>query len=137
MRIRLPLIAAALLTAAPALADRGSQRAADVAKGEAELAKLTKGLVPGKPQTCLPPGRNSDGQNIDRIGILYGFGNRKYLSRMDPDCASFRFNEIPVIVSHGDATCRGDIVRIVDSGSHFPMGSCALGDFIPYEKPKR
>lgn len=136
MRNCLALIAVAALVAAPALADRKSQRAADIAAGEAELAKATKGLVPGKELSCLPPGRASDGQNIDHVGILYGFGNQKYLSRMDPDCASFRFSDIPVIVSYGGQTCRGDIVRIVDSSSHFPKGSCALGPFIPYRKPK-
>ena len=135
MRLRLTLFAAALLAAAPAIADRTAERATDIAKGEAELATLTKGLVPGKPLSCLPPERWSDSQNIDHVGILYGVGRRKYLSRMDPDCASFRFNDIPVVVSHG-LTCRGDIVRIVDSASHIPKGTCVLGDFTPYERPK-
>lgn len=136
MRKCLALIAIAALTTAPAFADRKSQRAADIAAGEAELAKAIKGLVPGKEFSCLPPGRSGDGQNIDHVGILYGFGSQKYLSRMDPDCATFRFTDIPVIVSNGGQICRGDMVRIVDSSSRFPKGSCVLGPFIPYTKPK-
>ncbi|NIJ07346.1 hypothetical protein FHS31_000942 [Sphingomonas vulcanisoli] len=132
------IVAAAIIAFSPALAsraDRAAQQAAEVQAGEAQLAKLTKGLVPGKPFTCAPTERWTGSQNISGVGILYELGGQRYLNRMDPVCAHFDSFTVPVIVSHG-MTCRGDIVRFVDSSSHFPRGSCSLGDFIPYEKPK-
>ena len=126
----------AAIATSPALADRQAQRAKDIAAGEAKLAELTKGLVPGKPLNCLPSERWTDSQNIDHVGILYGFGSHRYLGRLDPDCADFSFTDIPVIVSHG-MTCQGDIVRIVDSASRFPKGSCVFRGFIPYDRPAK
>lgn len=137
MQKPLAVLAILAIAVAPAHADRAkrdAQRKADIAAGEAQLAKLTKGLVPGKPQSCAPTQAWTGSQNIDRVGILYQLGGQRYLNRLDPQCASFGFNDIPVIVSHG-MTCRGDFVRIVDT-SGFPKGTCTLGDFIPYEKPK-
>ena len=33
--------------------------------------------------------------------------------------------------------CRGDIIQVFDPVSHFEYGSCGLGDFIPYARPKK
>jgi hypothetical protein len=32
--------------------------------------------------------------------------------------------------------CRGDIGQVVDTTNHMTVGSCVIGDIIPYVKPK-
>jgi hypothetical protein len=36
----------------------------------------------------------------------------------------------------GSGLCRGDIAEVKDLTSGFTVGSCAMGDFIPYTKPR-
>lgn len=33
--------------------------------------------------------------------------------------------------------CRGEIAQIVDTSAGFTIGSCSLGDFVPYTGPGR
>ena len=131
----IPLLLALSMLAAPAVAADGASRDRDVQAGEAQLAKLTQGLVVGKPTICLPPFRSDDsGTNIPGVGILYGYGSQRWLNRMNGTCDRLGPGDILVIHSHGEI-CRGDLVSLVESGSRIPHGSCMMGDFIPYAKP--
>jgi hypothetical protein len=40
-----------------------------------------------------------------------------------------------VLRSSGGSLCRGEIGEVVDLRSGVTMGSCVLGDFIPYSRP--
>ncbi|WP_174273192.1 hypothetical protein [Sphingomonas bacterium] len=121
--------------AAPAMGADTARRDRDIEAGEAQLAKLTKGLVAGKPTSCLPFTRSTDSSKIEGVGILYGFGRQRWLNRLNDSCGRFRQSDILVIESRGQA-CRGDMVRVYDSGSRIPVGSCVLGDFIPYTRAR-
>ena len=52
-------------------------------------------------------------------------------------CENAARGDILVSIEHEGRPCSGDIVRTVDPYQHFTTGSCALGQFVPFTKPRR
>lgn len=109
------------------------------AKAETQLAKALAGKVAGPPVDCLPARRTNDMSVIDDNTILFREG-RKLVYRNDPPggCSPMSRSGYALLTrSPTSQMCRGDIVNVVDLTSKITVGSCALGDFIPYRAAAR
>ncbi|CAN5549501.1 hypothetical protein BH09PSE4_BH09PSE4_22750 [soil metagenome] len=133
---RLIFPALALLTACAATPAQQSQMAERHARDEAKIALALKGLVPGKPATCIDP---RDATNVERHGdtLLYKTG-RRLIYRTDTGGGCFGLDRGDIIVTKSNTgqLCRGDFVHTVDPSSHMQSGACTFGDFVPYTRPK-
>ena len=103
---------------------------------QAQLARALEGRVEGKPVDCLWLRDIRSSRIIDRIGILYETNRGTvYLNRPDSGASSLDWTDVMVTDTHSSQLCSIDIVRLIDSSSHFPTGSVGLGKFVPYTKP--
>jgi len=133
----LPLNLAAVLVAVAALASCSTAppqptRSAD---GQREFEQLVAGKVAGAPIKCLPSYDQNDMIVIDEQTIAYRQGRRRVLiNHMNGGCPGLgRASTALVTRSFGPSeTCRGDIARVIDTGSRMMVGSCVFGDFVPY-----
>jgi hypothetical protein len=91
------------------------------------------GKVAGRPEKCLPLQRSNDMVVIDDDTILYRDGRTTYLNRPLGSCNMLGRGSYALVTrSTGSALCRGDIANVVDASTGVTVGSCALGDFVPY-----
>jgi len=129
MRATLTLLSGVLLAAAlPAQAARPAP--------EARLAKVLEGRIAGKPVDCIQLHQIQSSQIFEKTAILYKAGSTWYLNRPDAGANFLGRDDVLVTDTHSSQLCSIDIVRLLDSGSHFPSGSLGLGKFVPYTKPK-
>ena len=129
MRATLTLLSGVLLAAAlPAQAARPAP--------EARLAKVLEGRIAGKPVDCIQLHQIQSSQIFEKTAILYKAGSTWYLNRPDAGASFLGRDDVLVTDTHSSQLCSIDIVRLLDSGSHFPSGSLGLGKFVPYTKPK-
>lgn len=103
---------------------------------EARIVKALDGRKPGKPVDCIPLRQIQSTQIFERTAILYKVGSVWYLNRPESGANFLDRDDILVTNTHSSQLCRIDIVRLMDSSSHFPSGSLGLGKFVPYTKPK-
>lgn len=129
-----PIVLAAALLSGSAVAARAD---GPDPKGEAELAKLLKDRVPGKPVNCINYLPNRSSTVIRGTAIVYeGTGRTIYVNRPRGGGSTLTRDDILVQRIWGSQLCRQDIVRLVDRTSRFPRGFVSLGEFVPYSKPK-
>src|SRR5206468_40731 len=105
----------------------------------AELAQLLAGKVAQRPISCLLHYSANDMRVIDDETIAFRDGARRtYVTHMNGPCSNLASGHSTLVThQYGSADlCRGDIARVVDSGSGFPIGSCSFGDFTPYVAPR-
>lgn len=108
-------------------------------RAQATLARLLAGKVPGRPQTCLPSYRANDMTVIDDYTIAFRDGTRRVWINRPPGGCNLLGSGSYALVTHqvgGMGLCRGDIGEVVDTLSRTSVGSCALGDFVPYMSPR-
>lgn len=105
-------------------------------EGQRQFEQLVAGKVAGAPVQCLPSYNMNDMVVIDESTVAYRLGgNRVYVNHLQGACNGLGRNAIMVTKSVGGSdSCRGDIVTMVDQSSRMLTGSCAFGDFIPYER---
>jgi hypothetical protein len=130
MRIASLFIMAAFL-AAPAAARPTAQQ-----RGEAELAKLLKGYVPGKQVRCVTLSEITNQTVIDGTAIVYfGLGGKAWVNR--PNGANF-LNDDNVLISKpfGGQLCRLDLIHQRDRFTHMQSAAVGLNDFTLYTKVK-
>jgi hypothetical protein len=139
MRSVIPLILSAATLAG---CNATPPRQAGIAQVEAQnrLNKLLAGKVPGPPQSCLALYRSNDMIVIDDYTIAFRDGvNRVWINKPHGGCNMLAEGPY-ALVTHpvgGMGLCRGDIGQVVDTMSHSNVGSCVMGDFIPYVKAGR
>ena len=138
MRTLIPAIltAAALSSCA---APSPQQMAQAQAQSQMKLNKLLAGKVPGAPQSCLPTYRQNDMVVIDDYTIAFRDGvNRVWINHPPGGCNMLGAGSYTLIThSSGIGLCRGDIGQVTDLMNHSTVGSCVMGDFVPYEKLRR
>lgn len=106
------------------------------AKAEAEFQKLTAGKVPGTPITCLQSYRAGDMVTIDDSTVVFKEGSRVYVNHLIGECNGLSSGFYTLVTkSGGSGMCRGDISRVADVRTGMTVGSCAIGDFVPYNSP--
>lgn len=107
------------------------------AKGEAELAKLLNGRIPGAPEHCISASSASSSSNariIDGTAIVYDQGRTLYVNRPQGNLDTLREGDTLVSEVWGSQHCALDRVRTIEPGAGFPHSFLMLGDFVPYTK---
>jgi hypothetical protein len=137
-----PAIAALLLTAVSlaGCASYAGQPYQRTARNEADLRHELAGKVPGRPVDCLQTPHSNNMQVIDDRTILFHDGSTVYVQSPAGGCSPLGSSGYTLVTQSygGMGLCRGDIARVVDlTGGGFTVGSCSLGEFVPYEKPRR
>jgi hypothetical protein len=130
------LHAAGLAVAVAALGACMTQppQASRSAEAQAEFHKLTAGKVPGPAITCRPSYRSNDMVTIDDGTVAFKNGRTVYVNHLIGECNGLKSGFYTLVTrSSGSGLCRGDIARVADVSTGMVVGSCAVGDFIPYK----
>ena len=135
MRVPLavPLLASLLVLAG--CMDQGREAAS--AETQAGLAKALAGLTPAPPTSCIPLQLSPVGTHVYGKVLLYKFSNGDTYRNDTAGGCEGGGDDVLVQVELEGRPCSGDIIRTVDRYSHMPTGSCSLGQFTPYLKPRR
>lgn len=110
-----------------ALAGRGSD--------EDAYARLLTGKVAGKPQSCLDTNHTQAQLSAYGDKLVYRISRSLvYVNQTTGGCERVARGDALVTERVQSRACRGDIARTVDiRGGGFQTGTCALGDFTPYQ----
>ena len=127
------LLLAAAATSLVACATTESQPDQRSAANQATYDRLLAGKTPGRAESCLPLQRSNDMVVIDDNTILYRDGRTTYLNKPLGSCSLLGRGSYALVTrSSGSQLCRGDIGTVTDVSTGVTVGSCALGDFVPY-----
>lgn len=104
---------------------------------QAKLDKLLTGRVAGESQRCLKGYVTNNPIGIDDQTMLFRDGPRLWRTELQSGyrCSELGLNRMLVTVNKNIRLCRGDTTYIVDSKDGSPVGTCVVGDFVPYTKP--
>jgi hypothetical protein len=108
--------------------------------GQAKLEKLLAGKTAGAPISCLPPKLSSrDMVVIDSRTVAFRDGRgRTYVNHLRGQCDNLGYGSYTLVTkSRGSGSCSGDVAEITDVRTGASVGSCALGEFVPYTAPGR
>ncbi|MBV9528786.1 hypothetical protein [Sphingomonas sp.] len=107
-------------------------------EGQAQFERLTAGKVAGPPMQCLSSREMNDMVVIDESTVAYRRGaGTVYIGHMQGPCNGLGGDAAMVTRTFGPAeSCRGDIVRMVNTASRMDVGSCLFGEFTPYTVPR-
>lgn len=106
---------------------------------EVHLQKLLSGKTPGRPVSCLPDYRSNDMVVIDDSTVLFRDGRTTYRNDFQGgSCSNLGSGNYALLTRRvgGIGLCRGDIAEVRDLLNGFTVGSCVIGDFVPYTKPR-
>ncbi len=130
MRMLLIAAAATSLMACETMDSQPDQR---TARAQQDYDRALAGKAPGKAESCLPMQRSNDMTVIDDDTLLYHDGRTTYVNKPLGSCNNLARGSYALVTrSTGSQLCRGDIANVVDATSGTTVGSCALGDFVPY-----
>ena len=133
MRIMMIALAATSLAACESVDSQPQQRSASQ---QQSFDKALAGKVAGKAESCLPLYRSNDMMVIDDDTILYRDGRTTYVNKPLGGCNNLGNGSYALVTrSQGSQLCRGDIAQVTDLISGVTVGSCALGDFVPFRPP--
>jgi len=104
---------------------------------EERIAQRLAGREAGKPVDCIPQFRINSTEIFERTAILYKAGRTWYLNRPVAGKESLGRDDVLLTDTHSSDLCSIDVVRLLDSSSHWPRGWLGLGKFVPYSKPNR
>lgn len=107
-------------------------------RAEAQLQQLVAGRVAGKPMTCLPNYRPDNMVIIDDNTVFYRAGSQLYRQDfMGGHCNGLATGGYALVTRQFSGTlCRGDIAQVMDTSSGVPIGTCVVGDFVPYYRAR-
>lgn len=131
--LALPLLAATLGSCA--MAPLGPSPA-QLAESQAKFAQLTAGKVAGPPLSCLQTFRASDMVVIDDNTVAFKRGSGTvYVNHLEGGCSHLgQGNYALVTRQSGSGLCHGDIAEVADVSNGMTVGSCVIGDFVPYTR---
>ena len=130
MRILLLAGAATSLVACSSIDSQPEQRSA---QAQATFDRLLAGRSPGRAEHCLPLRQSHDMVVIDDETILFRFGRTTYANRPLGGCDQLGRNSYALVTrSSGSGLCSGDFATVLDTTTGVTVGSCVLGDFVPY-----
>ena len=105
---------------------------------QARLNQLLEGKAPGTPVTCISRMQADDMTVISDATVLFRDGGRRVF-RNDFNggrCTGLGSGFYAMQTrSFGSQLCRGDLVSVVDTRTGMMVGTCILGDFVPYTRP--
>lgn len=138
MRSVIPFIAIAAVAGCTAAPPPPPPLAALTTQQQAELNRLIGDKVAGTPQSCLPSYRAEDMRAInDRTIVFRDSPGRAWVMHPQDECNLISGPGPYALVTRTPTTqlCRGEIAQVVDTVSGATVGSCVIGDFIPYVRP--
>ena len=98
-----------------------------------DLNKLIAGKSAGAPFTCLQHYRSDDMVKNDESTVAFKQGRRVYVNHLIGACSNLDSSFYALVTkSSGTGLCRGDIAYVQDVSNGTIVGSCAIGDFVPY-----
>lgn len=105
-------------------------------KAQRDLQRELAGRVPGRPVHCLPTYQSNDMVTIDDRTILFRSGRTTYLNNFHGSCSNLGSGGYALLTKQygGSGLCEGDIAQVIDTANGFTVGSCAIGEFVPYIK---
>jgi hypothetical protein len=126
-----------LLIAGLALAGYAAhaQQSPSAQRDKAQLEKFLAGRTAGPPISCLPPRLSSrDMVVIDSQTVAFRDGrSRAYVNHLRGECDNLGVGAYTLVTtSRGSGMCSGDIANVTDVRTGASVGSCALGEFVPY-----
>lgn len=133
-----PLIAAAVAALLAGCTARQPSPEA-VARADQRLAEATRGLVPGKPQSCIASMGLQGPTQIDPSTLIYrASANQVYVNRLGVPCPGLDQSDTVLVTRQLNPSqlCASDTFTLVDRTSRFPRGTCSYGRFTPYRKAK-
>ena len=105
------------------------------AQAQAEFQRLSAGRVAGPSLTCLPSYRADNMVRIDEGTVVFKDGGTVYVNRLHGQCDGLNSGFYTLVTrSHGSGLCRGDIAHVTDISTGMVVGSCSMGEFIPYRR---
>jgi hypothetical protein len=130
------IVAAAILAlAAGCTAEPPAQLSAT---NEAKLAEALGGRVQaGPPQSCVTQRNLGGNRSAGEGAIIFSTSGSDlvYVNRPRAGCPDIRSGAIRTRTTTSQL-CSGDIVEMFDPVNNIPYGSCALGEFTPYRRPR-
>jgi hypothetical protein len=129
-----PLILMTAAIAGCSTAPVSSQRSA---RGAEHLQRLLAGKSAGAPTACLSGFRSNDMVTIDEDTIAFRRnGNQVYVNNVSAGCSQMAAPGSTLVFRNvgGTGLCRGDIAEVTYLSSGTTVGSCVLGDFVPYSR---
>ena len=103
------------------------------AEAQAKLQQLLAGKTAGSSMMCLPAWRRDKMVIIDNDTILFDEGSTVYRNELQGNCTNLSSGFYTLVTrSPTGSLCRGEIADVVDIHTNMTVGSCALGDFVPY-----
>lgn len=115
------------------------QPVARAPQAEAHLQQLLSGRIPGPPVSCLPDYRSNNMVVIDDDTVLFQDGRTTYRNDFQGgSCSRLGSGNYALLTRRigGIGLCRGDIAEVKDLANGMTVGSCVMGDFVPYTKPR-
>jgi hypothetical protein len=109
-------------------------------EAQQHLAQWLNGLVPsGPPQDCLASYKQQEMTVIDSSTIAFREGTgHVWVQKTQSPCAPLGGPGPYALVTRSTQSqlCRGDIAEVVDTTSGMGAGSCVIGQFLPYSRPR-
>jgi hypothetical protein len=105
------------------------------AQSQEQFQRLLAGKVAGPPVSCLPSVRAGDMTVIDEDTVIFRqSSNHVYVGHMAGGCSNLGRPGYALLTRQvgSSGLCHGDIASVVDTHSGFTVGSCVIGDFVPY-----
>jgi hypothetical protein len=131
----LGLLVVAALTGSAAIADGKPPKLSE--REARNLSRALEGKQPGPPTSCVRMGLGSDGlRAISDEVLIYKIDSKlTYRNDVSGRCSGLSSGGALLLKPTNNQYCRGDIAQVLDLSSRIPIGSCALGDFVPYRTP--
>lgn len=113
--------------------ETASEMPARSERAQATYERALAGKTAGRAEKCLPLHRTRDMVKIDDTTILFRDGNTVYVNTTLGACNNMGDQSYALVTRNvGPQLCRGDIATVTDMTSGITVGSCSLGDFVPY-----
>ena len=108
-------------------------------RAEDHLQRVLAGKVALAPVDCLRSYSSNDMIVIDDGTILFREGGRIYRNDLGGGrCSGLSMgNALLTRQFGGQGLCRGDVAQVLSPSNGMIVGSCVLGDFVPYERAAR
>ena len=106
-------------------------------RAQTRLAQMLAGKVAGQPQSCLPTYR-ADRMTVidDRTIVFQDSPSRVWVMHPQNECNLLSAGPYALVTrTTTTQLCRGEIGQVVDTMSGTTVGSCVMGDFVPYVRP--
>ena len=103
-------------------------------EAEQHLNKLLAGKAAGAPLNCLPSWRSNDMVVVDDNTVVFrDSSSRVYVNNFRSGCSNLGSGWYTLLTRRtGGSLCSGEIAQVVDLNSGMTVGSCSLGEFVPY-----